>query len=83
MQAPRTPTRPHSQEAAQSGEVPPKVLRFVREFYACARCGKIYWLGFKYRDAHAKFKAMFDGEEEEVVEVAGATDGDSAWEDGS
>jgi uncharacterized protein with PIN domain len=28
-----------------SGEVPPKVKEYHQDFWACTKCGKIYWMG--------------------------------------
>ena len=48
-------------KATHGSTVPPGVLGEVAEFWECANasCGKIYWEGPKFSEAHSKFSGFF------------------------
>lgn len=51
-------------KAKHGNTVPPAVLGDVSEFWECANgsCGKIYWEGPKFSEAHSKFSGLFEPE---------------------
>jgi uncharacterized protein with PIN domain len=61
--------------ALHGSTVPDGVLEAVHEFWECSNgsCGKIYWEGPKFSQAHSKFSGLFDPEPPKSVVASTST----------